>query len=197
MLVTPVQFSATINARLDKGDRQLPLSSSDESKLMAAVPDGGYTYLVLREPTGTEIVKVENTCSTLLVSRGEDGTDPRNFPRGSCVRFEMVPAVVKSLICSYDCCEGECPCVAVAAAGITLPAAKSGESWAGSAVFTGDVPMSIAVQGAPSWAKVEVGANFVNFSGVASGSGSFSISVAATNCDGSIAVQHGTLTVTA
>lgn len=197
MLVTPVQFAASLNARLDKGDRQLPLSSSDESKLMAAVPDEGYTYLVLRDPTGAEIIKVENTCNTLLVTRGEDGTDPRNFPRGSCVRFEMVPAVVKDLICTYDCCDGDCPCVAVAAAGIALPAAKSGASWSGSAVFTGDTPMTIAVQGAPSWVKVEVGANFVNFSGVASGSGSFSISVAATNCDGHVAVQNGTLTVTA
>ena len=197
MLVTPVQFAATLNARLDKGARQLPLSASDEAKLMAAVGDEEYTYLVLRDPTGAEIVKVENTCNTLLVTRGQDGTDDRNVPRGSCVRFEMVPAIVKDLICNYNCCDGDCPCEAVAAAGITLSPAKVGESWQGSAVFTGDTPMTIAVEGAPSWAKVEVGANFVNFSGVATGAGTFNISVAATNCDGHVAVQQGTLNVTA
>lgn len=197
MLVTPVQFTATLNARLDKADRQLPLTASDEARLTAAVPDKSYTYLVLRDPTGAEIVKVENSCNTLLVTRSQDGTDPRNFPRGSCVRFETVPAVIKDLICTHSCCDGECPCEPVKAAGITLPAVKAGASWSGSAVFTGDTPMTIAVQGAPSWVKVRVGANYVSFTGVASGSGSFNISVAATNCDGQVAVQQGVLQVNA
>lgn len=196
MLVTPVKFAATLNARLDAGDLTLPLSTNDEARLRAAIPADDYTWLVLREPTGTEIIKVTNTCDTLLLSRGEDDTDARNFPRGTCVRFEMVPAIVKDLICNYNCCEGDCPCVAVEAAGINLPAAVSGASWSGSAVFTGDTPMTIAVEGAPSWVRVEVGANYVNFSGVASGSGSFTIAVAATNCDGAVAVQTGTLAVT-
>lgn len=197
MLVTPVEFTASLSARLDKADRQLPLSLSDENRLKAAVPDGDHTYLVIRDPLGAEIVMVENACGTLLVTRGQDGTEARNFPRGSCIRYEMTPAMVKDLICTYDCCDGECPCEAVAAAGITLPSVASGYPWNGSAVFTGDTPMTIAVQGAPSWVQVEVGPNFVSFSGVASGSGSFTIAVAAANCDGQVAVQSGTLTVTA
>lgn len=197
MLVTPVHFSANLNFRLNKVDRRLALSYADEASLAAAVPNGDYTYLVIRDPTGAEIIKVENICGTMLVTRGQDGTEPRNFPKGSCIRYETTPTVVKDLICSYDCCEGECPCEAVAAAGITLPPVVSGSGWNGSAVFTGDTPMTIAVQGAPDWVRVEVGPNFVSFSGVASGSGSFTIAVAAANCDGQVAVQSGTLTVTA
>ena len=60
MLVTPVQFAATLNARLDKGARQLPLSASDEAKLMAAVGDEEYTYLVLRDPTDRAMVEEES-----------------------------------------------------------------------------------------------------------------------------------------
>jgi hypothetical protein len=193
MLKTPVYFTVTLNTRLDKADRLLPLTVNDEASLKAAIPDGDYTYLVVRDHTGAEIVKVENTCDTLLVTRGEDGTEARNFPRGSCVRFEMVPAVVKDLICNYDCCEDECPCVAAAPAGISLPGFMVGMPWTGSAVFTGDTPMTIGVTGVPTWATVEVGANFVTFTGLPTVTGTHVISVAATNCDGSIAIQTGTL----
>ena len=197
MLKTPVEFTASLSDRLDKGDRSLPLNTTDENRLKAAVPDGDYTYLVIRDPTGAEIVKVENTCGTLLVTRGQDGTTARNFPRGSCIRYETTPAIVKDLICNYDCCaDQECPCDPVAAAGITLPAVRAGAAFNGSAVFTGDVPMTIAVDGAPSWMDVSIGANYVTMSGTATGVGTFNISVAATNCDGMVAVQQATLTVT-
>ncbi|CDL87031.1 hypothetical protein XCR1_830006 [Xenorhabdus cabanillasii JM26] len=62
------------------------------------------TYLIIRDPTGVENIKVDNRCNALFITRSQDGTEPRNFPRGSYVRFEMMPVVVKDLICNYDCC---------------------------------------------------------------------------------------------
>jgi hypothetical protein len=196
MLTTPMTFAAQLSASLEKDARALPLTPADTDKLKALVREDDYTYLVLREPTGSEIIKVEHTCGGLLITRGEDHTEPRKFPRGTCVRFEMTPAVVKDMICTVDCCSGECECNAVAAAGITLPAAKVGVPWSGTAVFTGDTPMELAVVGQPAWVTVGVGANYLRLEGTPTGKGSFSIAVTATNCSGSLAIQQGVLTIT-
>lgn len=196
MLKTPVVFSAALNDKLYSDGRALPLSKKDSDILKALLPEDSYTYLTLREPTGAEIVRAEHTCGGIVIDRGEDGTKARTFPRGTCVRFEMTPAVVKDMICNIDCCDGDCPCNPVESAGITLPPAKRGVAWSGTAVFTGDTPMSIATAGAPSWVEVKVWANYVTFSGVPTGTGSFSIAVTATNCDGAVAIQQGILKIT-
>lgn len=194
-MLTPIEFTTSLSERLEKGVRVLPLFSKDEAALKALVPDGEYTFLTIRDLVGAEIVKVENTCDTLLVTRAQDGTSEKTFPKGSCVRFEMTPAVVKELICTHNCCEGECPCEPVKAAGFVLPAATKTLAWQGSAVFTGDLPMELAVTGAPSWVKMTLGPNFVAFEGTPPAAGTFVISVAATNCSGEVAVQQGTLTI--
>lgn len=195
-MLTPVAFTATLSAKLERGDLVLPLSRTDEMALKSYIPDGEYTYLTIRDTTGTEIVKVEHVCSELVLTRAQDGTLERTFPKGSCVRFEMTPAAVKDLICTYDCCEdGECPCEPVQAAGFVLPPARVGIPWKGTAVFTGDLPMELAVTGTPSWMSVTAGTNFVKLEGTPSAAGDFIISVAATNCNGQVAVQQGGLSI--
>lgn len=199
MLKTPIALSITLDAKLNKDDRYLPLSESNEALLVAALPnEGDYTYLTIREPSGAEVVKVTNSCSVFTVDRGEDGTDARTAPRGSCVRWEMTPQQVKDLICNYDCCaDGECPCEAVAAGGITVPTGVLNHAWNGSAVFTGDVPMQIAVSGMPAWMKATVYQNSVQLEGTPNVAGKSEITVAATNCDGKLSIQTATLTVNA
>lgn len=195
MLVNTVFFSATLTARMDKADRALPISTTDTARLVAALGEEGYTYLILRDPIGAEIIKAVNTCGGLVVSRGEDGTEPLNFPQGSCVRWEITPAGVKELICTHDCCDGVCTCDPVAAAGFTLPAGAVGVPWHGVAIFTGDTPMEVTAIGVPSWATVVVGANYITMEGVPTTSETYSIAVAATNCNGSMAVQQGSLII--
>ncbi|HCL7555077.1 TPA: hypothetical protein N2X54_002088 [Escherichia coli] len=195
MLRTPVFFTAALSSRLDKTDRALPLNAQDINRLKAALAEDDYTWLVIRDDVGSEIIKVTNTCGGLVIDRGEDGTEPLNFPKGSCVRWEMVPATVRELICTHDCCDDGCPCDTVKAAGIALPEATKGVQWHGSAVFTGSVPMELAVAGAPSWMYVEKGANYIMFSGVPAAPGEYTLSVAATNCDGKTAVQQGKLII--
>ena len=195
MLVNLIFFSASLNQRLDKADRVLPLSATDNARLRDAMATDDYTYLVIRDPVGAEVIRVTKTCGELVIDRGEDGSDAMNFPRGSCVRWEMVPAVVKDLICTHDCCEGECPCEPVETAGITLPAGVVGVPWHGVAIFTGDTPMELAVAGAPAWATITAFANYVTITGTPTGSATHVISVAATNCNGSVAVQQGTFNV--
>ena len=195
MLITPVFFNAALLQRLDKADRALPLSTSDEDRLKAALKENDHTWLTIRDEVSTEIVRVTNTCGGLVLDRGEDGTEARNFPKGSCVRWEMTPAVVKDLICTHNCCDDECPCDAVAAAGFALPNATHGVPWQGSAIFTGSTPMELAVAGAPSWMRVEKGANFIAFYGTPTAAGEYTLAVAATNCAGSTAIQQGKLLV--
>lgn len=195
MLVSPVFFGASLIARMDAADRYLPISAADLARLTAELGEDDSAYLTLRDPVGAEIVKVTNTCGGLVVDRGQDGTAALNFPRGSCIRWEMTPAEVRELICTHDCCEGGCPCEPVAAAGFTLPAARVGVPWYGACVFTGDTPMELAVTGLPSWATVTVGANHVGVRGTPTGAGTFTVSVAATNCSGAVAVQAGDIIV--
>ncbi|EFG2981110.1 hypothetical protein M9M43_002156 [Escherichia coli] len=195
MLKTPVFFSATLTRRLDKADRALPLAVQDEDRLAAILEEDDHTWLTIRDDVGAEVVRITHTCGGFVVDRGEDGTTPLNFPKGSCVRWEMTPAVVKDLICTHNCCDDECPCDAVTAAGIALPEATKGVQWHGSAIFTGSTPMELAVAGAPAWVKVQKGANYVTFSGVPAAPGEYTLSVAATNCDGKTAVQQGKLIV--
>lgn len=195
MLVTPY-FTATLINKLDKLDVQLSLSQADNARLLAAIGDGNYTYLTIRDSTAAEIVKAEVTCDTILITRAQDGTVATTFPKGSCVRFEMTPAVVKDLICNYDCCDGPCPCTAVTSAGVSFPPATSGQPWTGNAIFSGTLPIELTSTGAPSWVTVTVGTNYLTFSGTPTGAGTFNIAIAATNCSGEVAVANATLTVT-
>lgn len=199
MLKTPIALSITLADKLGKDDRYLPLSESNEALLVAAIPnEGDYCYLTIREPSGAEVVKVTNTCGVFTIDRGEDGTDARTAPRGSCVRWEMTPQQVKDLICNYNCCEdGDCPCEAVGAGGITVPTGIVNQAWNGSAVFTGDAPMQIAVSGMPSWMKATVYQNSVQLEGTPNFAGTSEITVAATNCDGKLSIQTAKLTVNA
>lgn len=194
-MLKTLPFVAQLSSPLEKGARYLPLSASDEAGLKAILPEGDYTYLTLTDPVGSEIVKVTNTCDTLLVDRGQDGTEDRKFPRGTCVKFSVSPAVVKELICTHDCCEGGCPCEDVTAAGYSFPAATTGVRWEGSVIFTGDTPMQMGVTGMPDWMQSVSGANYVVCSGVPTGAGTFTVSVAATNCSGAVAVQQCVLVV--
>lgn len=198
MLITPTDFRATLTAKLEQGALLLPISDADRLDLISQLgEDGNYTYLTIRaENIRSEIVKVTVQCGELVLTRGQDGTKDLAFPRGSCVLFTLTPAIVKDLICNYDCCEDEeCPCVEVTAAGATLPAGTVGASWSGVFVFTGDVPMAI-VADVPTWMTVVQSANYLTLSGTPPIAGTYNVAASATNCSGAIAIQQGVVTIT-
>lgn len=196
MLVTPIQFRTTLNNKMLNTDVVLPLTSADTALLTSLISDGDYTFLTLREPTGVEIIKVENSCSSLTVTRAQDGTTARTFPKGSCVACEITPAMIKDLICNYNCCDGECPCNAVTAAGFTAPDGTLNVPYSASFVFSGDVPMTLAVNGnLPAWVTVTTGTNYVTFTGTPNVVGNITLAVSATNCSGELATQATTITI--
>lgn len=196
MLRTIMSFSTTLMGKINKGDTILPISNNDMGLLKSLVPEGDHTYLVIRDPTGAEIVMATHTCSGILLTRGLDGTSDRAAPRGSCVSFEMTPAVVKDLICSHDCCEGECYCPPVKIEAVALPVARVGIPYLATAIASGGDPITMSVSGLPAWAEVSIGANHISITGTPTGKGSFLVTVAATNCAGSeLDTYGGTLKV--
>lgn len=196
MLITQY-FSGTLQYPFRKGDIQLPLFPSDAAKLAALLEDGDYTYLLISDPVSSEIIKVTRECGFFVSERAQDGTMESNFPKGACVTFTMSPAVVKELICTHDCCaDVACPCEPVASAGYNFSTAKLNIAWTGSVIFTGDLPMTIAVGETPAWMEVEQFSNYLKLSGTPAAVGTVTLSVAATNCSGEMAVQQCTLTVT-
>ena len=190
-------MSFNLNAKLEASGIYLPLTTADMAVLTAAVPEGEQIYLTLAWDMAKEYVLATNNKGTIILTRGVD-SNARAFPKGSCLYFENSIPVTKWLICNYECCSGDCPVTPVASAGNVLPVGKVGDPWSGSFVFRGDLPMVFGVTGMPSWMKASYKGNYMTLSGTPTASGTFTISVAASNNRGdSIAVASGTLTVTA
>ena len=152
MILKP--FSATLHDTIQPDTMYPPLTKADESRLLALLGEDEAIYLTIDDGVYKEWVLVRNECGFLIMERGVHGSEPRKFIKGSCLFFETSVPVIKWLICNHDCCEDEdCPCVPVKAAGMVLPPVRAGVPWKGSAVFTGDLPMSIGVTGLPSWMR--------------------------------------------
>lgn len=177
-------FIGYLNTKLLSTDRSLHLERRQQEELFASLAEGESTYLVLDDGRSKEIVLVTNSCDQLLLERGQDGTTPKTFACGAAASFEMVPAVIRYMICTETCVE--CECSPVSFSGSVTPEIVVGQSWEGSAIFSGDTPMALAVQGAPSWMEVIVGVNYIRMSGVPTSAGPVTLSVAASNCGGEV-----------
>lgn len=195
MILKP--FSATLNNTLTSDSGFLPLSENDTNRLLSILPEEEEMLLTITDGLYLEWIKAENQCGTIVIERGIRGSTPRRFPRGTCVKFDTSLPVVEWLICNHDCCaDEECPCTAVANAGIIFPDARIGYPWQGSAVFNGSLPITFGITGMPSWMQAEQGANFIRFHGTPRGAGDFDVGIAATNCSGKYAaVQIATVKV--
>jgi hypothetical protein len=197
-------FFATLAAPLMAADTSLALDPASQAELLAALAatdtdPNPYAFMYAWDGTGSEVLKVSAYGGTLVLARDQDAApappNPRSFPKGACMDGRVTYAGVKDLICNYDCCAGNCPCEAVVAAGMALPGASVGQPWEGMVVFSGALPMALAVEGTPAWMAVTVGANFVQLAGTPTVAANYSLSVAATNCNGAVASQAVTLNV--
>lgn len=183
MILKP--FAAQTNGVMLATDGRLPLNAADMNRLLALVPEGESIYLTLKDGLNMEYVLAENTCGVMVVSRGQQGSEPKWFPNGTCVFFENSIAVTRWIMCNEDCCDGECPCNGVAVAGKVVPVGVVGDLYEASVVLSGDLPMVLGVSAnLPPWAEVEAGPNYVRIHGTPTSSGSWTFAVSATNCSG-------------
>lgn len=203
-------FTARLDEVMQKDDRALPLLPGALNDLKALLSDDGdYTFASIRSDAKYEAVKIMNVDGLLVVDRGIEGTEPLRHPYGSCITLVQpaLIAVVKDLICSYDCCSDKpCECRPAAVASVAMPDVESGQYWHGSVGFTGDQPMTIAIDiGDNDWITAKQDANLVYFEGLAPSmipvaADTYenvmplrvSVSVAATNCNGHVALVQPT-----
>lgn len=165
-------------------DTDLPLTKNDLGALISKMEEGSYTYLTISDSRYYEVVRARLSCGSIILDRGQEGTTPRTFPCNALVAFEMVPAVVRYMICNESC--HDCDCEPVKFAGSVLPQIKEGVAWEGSVVFAGSTPMTLGITNAPKWMKVTAGINYLKLSGVPTSSAKVNISVGASNCGGEL-----------
>lgn len=186
-------FSASLITKIEATDVYLPLSMSAEADLKALLetPDA-YVYLTLKDDLYLETVKVKNVQGTLMMERGVEGTVATSHPYGTCVAAvsPTIVALIKDLICNYECCEGPCPVEPVALAGYATPTEGNvGVEWTGAVIFSGTAPMTIVVNSAPSWMEaVQIGST-IKLRGVPDKTGTTVMTVAATNGNGTNVVS--------
>ena len=177
MLKTHVGFSSYLIETIASFATILPLETAP------VLGSNEYTFLVIRDAADTEVVKVHTVGELLVMERAQDGTTAHNFPKGACVSFDMVPAVVKDILCNTSCCADD-DCVLVTDTGTELPDGVLNTPYSATMVFSGTLPIKIAVSGVPSWLTAKVGPNYVTFSGTPISAQTVSVSAAATNCNG-------------
>jgi len=136
---------------------------------------------------------VTRTTTGHTIERGLDYTAPTRFPCRAKVEFEVNIAVVKDLVCNYNCCEGECPCEAVQYVGAAAANGTVGVPWTGTWIFSGTMPIQVAVAGATAWMTVTTGPNYVTITGTPTQAYTVDVTVSATNCSGAIVSNMQTL----
>ena len=193
-MITPVGFQASLTDKLLSSDTTLPLSAASEAALTTAIGDDGYVYLIVQDQVGSEVIKVYGSCGARVVVRGVDGTTPLNFPKGSCVSFRMTPASVRDMVCNTVCCEGDC-CTPVEVAAGNLRNGVVSDPYADTVIFSGTLPIQIAVSALPRWMTATTGANYVKFTGTPPAPQTVVISVAATNCNNAVVVANSTIII--
>lgn len=188
-------ISLNLNTKLEASDIYLPLTASDTAYLTSVVPEGEEIYLTIQWDMYREYVLASNEHGTIVLTRGVD-SEARAFPKGSCVFFENSVPVTKWLICNYECCSDDCGYEAVQNAGAVLPTAKVGDTWKGTFIFKGSLPMVFGVTGLPDWCEATYSGNYITLTGIPTVTGSYNIAVSASNGKGeNIAVQQGIITV--
>lgn len=192
-------FEAITTTAITAGDTYLPLSTPAESDLKTLLSDeDSYIFLAVADCSSYEVVKVALVADTLTMTRGQGGTTA--VAHGCSARVfapsPLVVATIKDLICNYNCCEDtSCETEAVKIAGTVVPSATQGEQWNGYVVFTGSGTVNAGVNNIPAWMSVDYENKTLHLSGIPDVAGTFTISVAGTNCNGENVVTDS-ITVT-
>lgn len=193
-------FSAFTSEAVSSTDKYLPLPKGAQTDLADIIKeDGSYIYLTLLDDANIETVKVTLVQGFLVMERGLSGTKAVNHPVGTCVSSisPTVIAVIKDLICNYDCCEdGDCPKTPVQITDVYTPSAKVGSAFRGIISFTGSDPVQVTVSGAPDWLTIARSSDRLDLTGTPVSAGQVTFSVALSNLNGTkTAVQTVSFTV--
>lgn len=188
MSMTSEFFTAFLTAPLEESGKYITLTKEATSDLASILKDSGsYIYLTLRDDANIETVRAHLEQGILIVDRGLSGTEAVKHPIGTCVSSvsPTVIAVIKDLICNYDCCEsGDCPKTPAEFLSVYTPSGSTGTAYRGTIDFTGTDPVQVTVSGAPDWLTVTRTGSSLILSGTPASSGDVTFSIALTNLNG-------------
>lgn len=186
-------FDASLSAKLTADAVLLPLDDGAMADLLNLLTDSDdYTFLAIKSEQSYEVVKAHKEGGLIALDRGQEGTTAVLHPMGACVATvsPLTLAVMKDIVCNYECCQGDCVCEPVSLVGaFGIPSRiHSLAELNGFVAFQGDGPITAGVDKAPDWLTVTQTGNVVRLSGIVpqpSRDEAFvSFSVAATNCNG-------------
>ncbi|MFZ7136609.1 hypothetical protein ACLSZP_09775 [Avibacterium avium] len=100
-------FTASLNEKLNATDKLLPIT---EARGLAEKLNDDYTYLVINDGTGAEIVKAYRFGNDVKIERGQDGTQAKTFPMGACVKWEFTQSAYNDGEYNQDKDNDECVC---------------------------------------------------------------------------------------
>lgn len=175
-------FLAHLTAPMEQNDVTPPLRFEAAGRLCAALSNGGYTYLALECPANFEIVKATCNMGVLVLERGADGTAPRYFPMGSCLRFIMAHAAIQDTIEQHQWCPQGCTKVSILQ-GATLPNPQLNQPYYHRIILSGTPPFRLgAVLGAPPWMTLVIDAGELRISGTPNQLGTFRLEIPMYSC---------------
>lgn len=101
-------FSAYTTKGIGADAVHLPLTREAYADLLALLKENeDYIFLALVGGNEYEVVKTRNVSGVLVMERGMENTATQPHHLGTCVQSisPLFIAVMKDLICNYDCCE--------------------------------------------------------------------------------------------
>ena len=181
-------FDATLTAKLPASAVMLPVSDAAMADLLALLADEeDYTFLAIKSEQTYEVVKAHKSGGMVVLDRAQESTRDVLHPMGDCIAAisPLTLAVMKDIVCHYECCEGTCECepVEIAEENISLNISRN-VPWEGNIIFSGSWPITIIAKNAPSWMEVRQIGNTVFLSGTMTQYKDVNMDIIATNCNG-------------
>lgn len=180
-------FDASLSAKLTADAILLPLDDGAMADLLNLLTDSDdYTFLAIKSEQSYEVVKAHKEGGLIALDRGQEGTTAVLHPMGACVATvsPLTLAVMKDIVCNYECCQTDCVCEPVTFGSAMLPTPVANKEYVGAVIFNGDLPITIGVNDATSsWITVTQEGRIAKLSGMPTGT-SGRISLAAANCNG-------------
>lgn len=93
-------YRVLLTGKLPAKNRFLPISAEDTINLLARLEnEGDYTYMSLQDGRSIEVIKVQNYCGRLLITRGLEGTRTLSFRCDTCLEHIITPTAVREYVC--------------------------------------------------------------------------------------------------
>lgn len=175
-------WSAELQAPLGPDDLTPLLPANRLAQIGALLASGGHTYLNIHAPgLGCEIVSASYAYGVLSLTRGQDGTAVRPWPKGSCIEWSLVGQAVKEIVQETIFCEPECRPASIVG-GAMLPNGSAGVPWTHVVQLGGTPPFTVGQFSVPAWMEASVDGGEIRMAGTPTAAGAYDVTVQIKNC---------------